>query len=44
MICPICGGTIIGDGYTLARHCENFEDVPMDREPDAETLYCKEVK
>lgn len=32
--CPVCGGDIIGDGYTLARYCENVE-LPADRECDA---------
>jgi len=36
--CPNCGGTIVGDGYTLPRHCENIE--PMDLEADAPVLYC----
>lgn len=30
---------MIGDGITLARHCENV-DLPMDWEPDAPALYC----
>lgn len=40
MSCPICGGTLIGDGYTLVVHCENLADVPADIEPDAGPLYC----
>ena len=23
MNCPICGGTMIGDGYNIPIHCEN---------------------
>ena len=41
--CIVCGGDIIGDGHTLARHCENV-DLPVDRECDAPTLYCEESK
>lgn len=37
--CPKCGGNMVGDGYTIARHCENV-DLPMDREPDAPLLFC----
>jgi hypothetical protein len=37
--CPICGGDIIGDGFTVVRHCENA-DLPIDVEPDANTIYC----
>ncbi len=39
MTCPNCGGTMIGDGYTSVRHCENV-DVPEDLEPDAPPVYC----
>lgn len=41
MQCPVCGGTIVGDGYTIARHCENV-DLPLDVEPDVDVIYCKE--
>jgi len=30
---------MIGDGYTVVRHCE-FADVPAGVEPDAEPVYC----
>lgn len=40
--CLVCGGTLLGDGYTTVRHCENA-DVPMDVEPDAPIIYCEEV-
>jgi hypothetical protein len=38
--CVRCGGAMIGNGYTTARHCENVE-LPTDREPDADPLYCQ---
>ena len=31
---------MIGDGITIARHCENV-DLPLDREPDAPPLSCE---
>jgi hypothetical protein len=37
--CPDCGGTIVGDGYTMARHCE-YVDLPDGREADAPLLTC----
>lgn len=39
--CPVCGGSIIGDGYTMVLHCENAEsnDI-MDSEPDAPIILC----
>lgn len=37
--CPVCGGTILGDGYTTPMACENAA-VPLDRECDAPVLYC----
>jgi hypothetical protein len=40
MRCPNCGGTIIGDGYTIIRHCENIIDLPIDVEPDSGPMYC----
>lgn len=39
--CPICGGRIIGDGYTVVRHCENCEEISS-YEPDADIVFCKE--
>jgi hypothetical protein len=30
---------MIGDGYTLVRHCEFVDDV-MGIEPDADPIYC----
>jgi len=41
--CPVCGGRIIGDGYTTVRHCENVE-APEDAEPDGNTYFCKPRK
>jgi len=39
MTCPNCGGFIVGDGCTVAFHCENVE-LPLDTDPDAEIIYC----
>lgn len=39
MGCEDCGGTMVGDGYTMVLHCE-FSDPPMDLEPDAEPVFC----
>jgi hypothetical protein len=41
MKCPGCGGDIVGDGVTLAYHCENV-DLPNYREADAAPLYCSD--
>lgn len=41
--CPICGGSMIGDGYTLPIHCENV-DIPTDIEPDCKPIYCNETE
>lgn len=40
--CPVCGGSIIGDGFTSVRHCENTNIDISCVEPDANTIYCKE--
>ena len=42
LTCPLCGGTIEGDGYTTALHCEfaNEEDY-YDKEPDASITLCR---
>lgn len=42
MSCPICGGTLVGDGYILVVHCENLDGTP-DVEPDAGPLYCNHM-
>ena len=39
MNCPNCGGDILGDGYTLPRHCE-FVMSSIDREPDSPVELC----
>ena len=41
MSCPICGGTMIGDGYTTPIHCENVDLDPW-IEPDFGPIYCIE--
>ena len=39
--CKKCGGGIIGDGYTVAYHCEYAEEETyIYHEPDASTVYC----
>ena len=38
--CPKCGGTMVGDGYTMVSHCENV-DVPQGVEADAPAIYCE---
>lgn len=38
--CPVCGGDMVGDGYTIGYHCENV-DCPLDIEPDADPIYCE---
>ena len=40
--CPVCGGLMIGDGYTIVYHCENV-DLPLDIEPDAGPIFCNEM-
>lgn len=41
MSCPVCGGTMIGDGYTTPIHCENVDIDPW-IEPDFGPIYCVE--
>ncbi len=41
MSCPVCGGTMIGDGYTTPIHCENIDIDPW-IEPDFGPIYCIE--
>lgn len=38
--CPRCGGSILGDGYTVVLHCENAVDVDL-VEPDADIVLCR---
>lgn len=48
--CPNCGGTMIGDGYSQVRECENLSD--QEREalgvdyaaPDEGPFYCSNVE
>lgn len=37
--CPYCGEWLVGDGYTVVRHCPNA-DVPQDAAPDDKTILC----
>jgi len=39
MNCAKCGGTMVGDGYTMVRHCENVEDI-TGMEADSGPIYC----
>lgn len=37
----LCGGDMIGDGYTVVRHCEFCkEEEYFDKEPDGDPVYC----
>lgn len=40
MPCPNCGGSLIGDGYTIVVHCENADIENNCYEPDAGPIYC----
>jgi hypothetical protein len=40
-VCPICGGSIEGDGVTVALHCENVDASDLCVEPDADPVYCQ---
>ena len=37
--CPNCGEWLVGDGYTIVRHCPNV-GLPMDATPDGRAIYC----
>ncbi len=37
--CPVCGGTLVGDGYTIVSHCECVEP-PDGAEADSGPWYC----
>jgi len=42
-VCPVCGGTMVGDGHTQVLHCENVDDPELDyMEPDAPPVYCSD--
>ena len=44
MRCPRCGGSLIGDGYSMVVHCEFAEDDEIwETEPDAGIILCKET-
>jgi hypothetical protein len=41
MICKVCGGEMLGDGYSEVIHCENAsEDTYWYVEPDADPVHC----
>lgn len=41
MVCSKCGGTIVGNGYTLVFHCEFADDEKVfESEPDANIILC----
>ena len=40
-VCPVCGGIIEGDGFTVVLHCENVELSDLCVEPDADPVYCE---
>lgn len=44
MRCPICGGSMCGDGYTEVRHCEFTEQDISCLEPDGPCVYCVTVE
>lgn len=42
-VCKNCGGTLIGDGYTMTVHCENIDIIGEGYEADAGPIYCEET-
>ena len=44
MKCPICGGSIVGDGFTIVLHCESTKADISCVEPDADIIYCEEIE
>ncbi len=39
--CPVCGGSIIGDGFRTPLHCEYAdEETYAHNEPDADLVVC----
>lgn len=38
-VCPYCGGSLLGDGFTMVVHCESVEDISF-FEPDSGPIYC----
>lgn len=42
MQCKNCGGSMIGDGYTVVLHCENAEESEYEfNAPDEGPVYCE---
>ena len=42
MTCRNCGGSLLGDGFTVVLHCENAEEADCQyREPDAAPVHCR---
>lgn len=41
MICKDCGEQMEGDGYTLAIHCPNVEDI-TECTPDCNPIHCND--
>ena len=39
-VCPVCGGSIIGDGFQIPFHCENVY-ISLDVEPDVDIITCE---
>ena len=40
--CHVCGGTMIGDGYTMVEHCECADDDDwLFCAPDEGPVFCK---
>lgn len=41
MQCNTCGGTMIGDGYSVILHCEYADDTQYEYlAPDEEIVFC----
>lgn len=41
-VCKNCGSDMIGDGYTMTRHCETLDIIGEGYEPDCAPIYCKD--
>ena len=42
LVCPKCGGTILGDGYSTILHCEFADEEDyFDLAPDEKIVYCR---
>ena len=44
LTCPVCGGRLCGDGYTVPLHCENVDILSSGLEPDCDPVFCEDVK